>query len=287
MKIGDRVYTVGGSVEVDVKPGETAVVSRTFQAGTGHLTIKDAPAGSVIEINNRGVDSAKAVTAGIEVPSGIANVFVRAPSSQIWTGPVLVKPGLASEQSILDLTWRVPQRTISMKGNEAEWAGFLPFWDSAQNQVAFSGMPGTQIARGFMSRDDKFIYFRYDFADGAPSTNVPKAIKQLDYIQVIYARKTEIIAIVKFGHPVLGSNPGSSLGIHSTSGSWSGLGDGVLSVHIGENMMVVAVPIDKIKTYIKGAPADTKLLVVESTDPGNGRWPDNNATPIRAVDYGF
>ena len=285
IRAGSRMYTVGGPIQVDVRSGETTVVSKTYEQAVAHLTIKDAPTGSIIAIDEENVDSASAVTTGVNVAAGEITISVLSPSSQVWSGHTNVAPGASEERSVLDLTWNLARRNISMKGNKDDWSGLVPIWDSVRNYVTFPGQPGTQITRGFACRDDKFVYFRYDFSNGSPSAKLAPGIAQLDYIQIINTGKGEVTGIVKFGR---GANGTSTLGIRNPSrNQWTGLGDGVLKVHVGEGMMEVAIPLDRIKSYLNGASWDTQIFLVNSVNPSNANWSSVNSTPLRPVGYGF
>src|SRR5208283_5916948 len=101
--VGKRLYTVGDPIQVEVKPGEPTVVSRTFVEGKAHLTVTDAPAGSVLEIDGRKMESGQELTAGVEVPAGTLDVAIDGPNSQKWTGSISPDVGGDVKQSIYSM----------------------------------------------------------------------------------------------------------------------------------------------------------------------------------------
>jgi hypothetical protein len=287
IRVGNRLYTVGDPAQVNVGPGEATVVSKTFVEGRAILTIKDAPPGSVVQIDGNNVDSEKALTSGADVPAGWLDVAVQSPTSQKWTGSAFLTPGKADGLSIYSMTWEIPRRTITMKGNMDDWSGLVPVWTSFSSLSGWPDQPGTHPSRGFACRDDKNLYFRYDFSDGSPRAEISKDIKELDYLQLINTKAGEVMAIEKFMRSPSGAAQKTALGIHPErpgSSAWTNLGDNRISFHLGENAMEVAVPLELIKPYVKGAPAETAIFLMDTYGPGTTL---NGMFKTHTIDFGF
>jgi hypothetical protein len=290
VRVGRLMYTVGDPIHIDVSPGEAALVSRTFAEGKVQITIKDAPAGSSIEINGKSVDSGKALTTGIEVPAGVIDISVQAPDLQKWTGTTFVGPGIVTQRSIYTLTWVLPHRTITIDGKTDDWAGLLPVWDSALNYNTWQDQPGTQIARGFACRDERFVYFRYDFSDGSPRAQLSKLFREvLAYCTILYTKhdRDELHMNINFTRTILGGMATSTdLGAWNPSKKvWTGLGNDKLSYRIGDGTLEIAVALDVIKPYVGGDTAEATFSVANAEHTGN--WLNHNGTDSRILDFGF
>jgi hypothetical protein len=287
---GDRMLTAGPPFEVVVPPGERASVMKQMVEGVAHVTIKDAPTGCTIAIDGKDVDSAQAVTNGIDIPAGQVNVSVTGPDAQLWTGQLNLEPGMVVSRSIYDLVWRVPQRSITLDGTIDAWAGLVPMWNSGENFSAFRDQPGTNISDGYVCRDDKFLYIRFDFSDGTPSTNLSKEFKQVlsysVFIRTDHNRADDIHIRVDFSRKVLGGiSISTSFGVtNKVRKSSSDLGAKSVSFHIGQGNLVVKVPLDLIKPYVSGA---TVIALVVADQDFLANWLRTNTTSTRPITFGF
>ncbi|MGA2641479.1 MAG: PEGA domain-containing protein [Spirochaetia bacterium] len=178
LRVGDRMYTVGDSVQVEVSPGETTLVSETFVEGKGRLIINDAPSGSIVTIDGKSVDSEKILTTGIDVPAGWMAVEVQGPTSQRWTtDTAFVGAGRVSRQSIHEMTAILPRRTISMDGKADSREGIEPSL-IVPSDSTFLGERGIAISRVYMCRNDKDLFWRVDFNKANPLVKHPKAMNE-------------------------------------------------------------------------------------------------------------
>jgi len=286
IQVDKRDYTVGGSIQIDVKPGEMTTVTKTFVAGTSVLKIEDAPAGSVIRIGGKDVDSEKALTTGIEVPAGSLDLNVESPAGQEWHATTFVGAGLETQRSVYSMIWQIPRRTITIDGKTDDWEGLVPIWSVGENFNPYPDQPGTKIEKGYVCRDDKYLYYRYDFSNGSPRTRVSKEFKDLQYIQIISTNEGEVTSIVRFGSSV-GTASGTLLGFQSTRRIWTDIGTSVISYKAGENTLEISVLLSAIKSRLKG-PAQTAYLSVVNADPSNnGHWLSNNRTSALGIDFGL
>ena len=169
LRVGNRMYTVGDNVQVEVSPGETTLVSETFVEGKGHLTIEDAPAGSIITIDGKSVDSEKALTTGIDVPAGWMGVVVQGPDSQEWTDDTtFVGAGRDTALSVSNMALVLPRRTIKIDGKFDDWNGIPPAFTTS-GKIS-SEKKNLWIDRVYLAVDEKNLYMRFDIMDATPSS---------------------------------------------------------------------------------------------------------------------
>jgi len=285
--VGKRLYTVGDPIQVEVKPGEPTVVSRTFVEGKAHLTVTDAPAGSVLEIDGRKMESGQELTAGVEVPAGTLDVAIDGPNSQKWTGSISPDVGGDVKQSIYSMKWHLARRTIAMDGEANAWEGLLPVW-IPEPQTAFPDQPGTTIERGFACRDDTHLYFKYEFANGSPRLELSKVFNELDYVQIISTYSGQVRAITKFHRTLLGgSSTSTTLGLQNPgTRSWLGLGNNVVKFRIGADALEIAVPLRPILAYVKGDFMTASMNVVNARS-SDGNWLAAIRTETRVISFDF
>jgi hypothetical protein len=294
LRVGNSLFVAGDPAPVEVAPGETTLLSKTLVAGKAVLSIKDAPPGSVIQIDGNDVDSQKATTSGIDVTAGWMDIAVQSPTSQKWTGSTFVSPGATNAVSVYSMTWQIPV-VYSMSwmmpkhsNNPQDWAGLTPIWTSVPTHRDWGDQPGTLISRGFACRDDNYLYFKYEFSNGSPRKKLSTGLKELDYVQVIYTKAGEFTVIVKFIQSSFGTSQKIVLGIKDEQKlSWASLPDDKTAYTIGESTLEVAVPLDLVRRYVKGEPAQTGIAIVDSYDPGrNGTLAFGYGMQQRAIDFG-
>jgi hypothetical protein len=178
LRVGNRMYTAGEQAPIEVRPGETTLVSRTFAAGTGHLTIADAPPGSTVTIDGGVVESEKVFTTGIDVPAGWMDLTVQGPASQKWTtGAVFVGADGVTRQSVREMVLILARRTIELDGKTDSWDGIEPVV-TVPPYSTFLGESGIAVSRFYLCRNDKDLFWRIDFKDVNPLVKRPHAMKQ-------------------------------------------------------------------------------------------------------------
>jgi hypothetical protein len=284
LKVGNRMYTAGQPTTVEVNPGETTVVSKELAAGTGHLTIVDAPPGSVVQIDGKEVDSNKALTTGIDVPAGSMNVTVQGPTSQRWNNDALfVGAGGDLRQSVHALSVVLPRRTIQLNGKTDSWAGIEPIVDLSGSSPTFMGDAATAIARVFMCRDDKNLYWRVDFAERNPLLKPPKRMK--------WAIGCELEIPLGSGKQLnLGAsyNSESASRVNSYAGivqsaphQWSDFGFSQ-DFKNSDAMLVERIGLDRISKYLK---EPVRVRFNEGDQPAKDKgWDEYQGTELVTVD---
>jgi hypothetical protein len=278
---GNRIYTAGGPVQLEVKPGDTTLVSKTLVQGKATLLVADAPEGSIIKVDDAPVDSVKALTTGIDIPAGAFDLSVESPGAQKWYGHTFAGLGLTTSRSVYELILQIPHRTIRMDGNPDDWAGLQPTWRNGKNYSYWAGQPGTKITKGYICRDDNYIYFKYEFSDGTPQPRkLSKQITELQYVQNIITQDGELRSITRFV-----SLPGTAgiLGNQSSRG-WTDMGRDWVTFKAGESILEVAVSLTPLKSFLKGLPSPVALQV---WNVANGKLTGRNYTDPQSIDFGL
>jgi len=80
-----------------------------------------------------------------------------------WEGDSGVFPIL-----LKSLRREVPVRTIKVDGKTDDWAALDTILVDASGNDLMPKQPGTDVVALYMARDDKYLYWRVDFADGKP-----------------------------------------------------------------------------------------------------------------------
>jgi hypothetical protein len=283
VEVDGKAYVTEKPGTVEVKPDEQTLVSKTMVPGVGRLTIIDAPAGSSLAVGGTPVPSAEAFTTGVEVPAGQVDVAVNGPAGQKWNQAVNVDLLGSVRESVYAMQWHIPRRTVRVDGNVDEWKGLTAAW-VPERQQGFPSQPGTDLVRGFVCRDDAFLYVRYEFGNGGPSLQLGKDISsELQYMVSISTMQGEIQAKTRF-HRIGGA--GAELGIwHADKGLWQSLSVNAFKYQIGDGSLQVAIPLRLLKPYLTGSLLVMKLLVLN--EDGNGTWLNTIQTDRRQVVFDF
>ena len=278
-----RVYMGGDPFPVEVKPDEQTQVSRTMAEGNGHLTITDAPGGSSLEIDGQPIDSAQAFTTGIAAPAGELDLAINGLGGEKWTQTVNLDVGGDVKESIYSMAWHIQRRTVRMDGNPEDWKGLMPVW-VPEPQTGIPDQPGTDLVRGFACRDDSYLYFRFEFANGTPRTDLAKGIAlELDYVATVYTRSGPIQATTRFRRNQVGGATSLSL-YDPRSQSTRSLGENAFKSQIGESSLEIALPFRLIKSYIASG---VTRLALNVADVGSYGWLASVQTGPRQVEFDF
>ena len=73
----------------------------------------------------------------------------------------------------------VPQRTITVDGKLDDWIGVGPVFFASGDYDPFPKNPGTKLSKGYLCRDDKYLFWRMDLADGKPDTRLWNQVYEL------------------------------------------------------------------------------------------------------------
>ena len=282
VKVGKRLFTVGDPVQVQVNPDETAVVSETFAEGMGQLAIQDSPTGSIVQIDGQTVDAEKALAAGIDVPAGFLDVAVTAPDSGKWTSTIEVDPGKTSWASTHAMTWALPRRTIALDGKPDSWEAIEPLSAMFSDPTAFMGDTKVAMTQVYLCRDDKYLYWRVDFARANPMLAPPPGMKQeIDCQLSFHLDKAKELDL-----GVASLRPGNRLNAYAV------IFDDIkqrVSQRVplaedfktGATMLVGRLRLDEIARYCK-TPVEVTFGLGDN--PGNGNWDQSQISETRLVD---
>ena len=281
---GDGAFTAGPPFQVTVSPAQRLDVVKEMVRGQTHLTIRDAPPGSVVQITGLTVDSEQALTGGVDVPSGVIHLTITSPASQKWYGDTYLEPGKRSFTSIYDLTWQVPQRTISLDKGAEQWSGLVKAWNKGFATQFVTGQPGSQVSGGYLSMDDHSLYVRFEFEDGTPTPKLVRQIKDvLSYGVLIYTNHNKVDRVTVGIRFHGNGSTSTNFGVYNPNAQWTQLG-GQISYRAGPGSLQVAIPLSSIKEYVKGLSLVT-LQIDQENDAGY--WGPWRETASCRVTFGF
>jgi len=280
VKVGNRIYTVGDPVQVVVSPDEETIVSKTFEEGVAHLTFADAPPGSIITIDGKGVDSESALGTGIDVPAGRMEVSIQAPGSQSWVGTVNAEPGRAIRPSIDFMASVLPRRTITLDGKPDSWAGIEPLRGLFKVSTTFMRQTRFAMARVYMARDEKNLYWRVDFGEVNPILKPPKGTAKAIACELSFLLDSGKELNLGANYSELSSRQGSYAGVYDPSKrQWSPL-TFTEDFRNSDTMLVARIGLDRIFSFLKkGIIARFKL----GNDNGS-TWEDYQISELCVVD---
>jgi hypothetical protein len=270
----NRFYTSGGPLTVDVKADERSVVSIPLKPGKATMTVSGAPVGSTLTVDGQGVDLQKASAGGVEIPAGALDIVITSPSQQKWKAEWMLPSGTTRKLDPKDMVPYLPNRTITVDGKIDDWAGLVPLFPSNSSSFTFPNQPGTQISKVFACRDEKMLYFRFDFSNGTPTGTLSKDIDaQLKYVvQVGVEDNNMIFAEVGFDRR---SGTWTNLGVwNGATRSWKNLPMPMfqsMKYHIGDGTLEMQVPFAPLAKYVKDGTPYLMNTVIASAD-AHGNW---------------
>jgi hypothetical protein len=282
LMVGRTYFTCGGPFKIDVQPGEQAVISKSMQAGVANVAITDAPPSSLLTVDGAPVDSRLAFTAGVDVHSGTLDLVVTSPAGQVWKNTVVAGTGRAARWSPDLLVASVPRRTVKGDGRTDDWSGLWPIWLQGPVSDKYPNQPGTRIARAYVCRDDRFLYFRIDFADGTPTLKLsPDVPTRLVYqVQVLLSMGEWLYAemyVDRNGKATSGYGLYNSI---TQKATWLG---GDSRYGIGDSTLELTVPMASIQRYVDGGPRDVVIYVASAA--ANTSWLSNMVTGVCKIDF--
>jgi hypothetical protein len=276
------MYTAGHQAEVEVSPGETTLVSRPLVAGTGHLTIADAPPGGTVTIDGSTADSEKVLSTGIDVPAGWMDVSVQGPTSLKWSDSAFfVGADSDTRRSVNEMNLVLPRRTIQLNGKTDSWAGIEPLSGAPGPHTTFLGERRYAISEIYMCRDEKYLYWRVDYAGKNPVANPPSRTKNgiTCQLTILIDQSRQLQFEDQFWRSNNQTHAYESLYDQAKS-KYSRLSD-TPAVVDSANMLVARVDLAEIKKYCKG-PVSFRFDLANNTD---NNWEEYLSTSRIAVDF--
>jgi hypothetical protein len=175
---------------VTVEPGKRVVYTRTLEVGKGRLRVTDIPKGSTLTIDGDKRDltddsSGSAFFEG-EIDAGDRNVEILN-GNKAWhptQGFAIVEINGSTTTSVkkMRLLTTLQHKSIKLKGKMEDWDGVETIFGPSKNPRPIK-LGGSIIAGGTVCKDDKNIFVRIDFSNGAPDFNYPKCWRSLELFQ--------------------------------------------------------------------------------------------------------
>jgi uncharacterized caspase-like protein len=165
---------------------------------------------------------------------------------------------------------QLERRPIRLDGKADSWSGIEPLYEwSGSSSSVFMGQPGAGIARVYMCRDEKNLYWRLDFDNSNPLRKVPPGVKKGIVVQFsvkIEARKQLNIGLT---FDPWANQVSSWMGIwDEAKASGTNLGNNVLAFNNANTMLAVSVPLDRFIKYCTG-PVRCEVGLANESD---GHW---------------
>ena len=271
---GKIYYDGGGTVRVVVNPDEATKVDRKLAQGKGTFAVLDAPAGSRLSIDGKLIESPEVFTTGIEVATRMMDVNLVVPPYNEWKGTVTTRPREDIRYRKAGMDFVIPNKTIKVDGKVDDWAGIEPVYISTSDVDFFPNQPGTKVARCYLCRDARNLYWRYDFLDGSPS---PKLTADFPIAMVYTLRafvdSPKLVAFdIRFEK---NGNAGSWVGVYNTSTRKANdlVDQNGVSYRIGDSCLEASVALSLISKEIGTTPRSFEFTVAK-TD-AKGGWLSN------------
>jgi len=253
--------TAGSSITVPLRP----------QVMMTSLAIRFAPPGCTVFVN--GEKAGVTPLGEISVKAGWLLVRFEKEGEPTRSLSVTALPGRKNTVAWgkTELTpIRLERRSIRLDGKADSWSGIEPLyeWQGSSSSV-FMGQPGAGIARVYMCRDEKNLYWRLDFDNANPLRKAPAGVKKS--IVALLAMKIEAKKQlnIRLSYDPWANQVSSWMEIwDETKASGTNLGNNILAFNNANTMLVVGVPLDRFITYCT---VPVRCEVNLANDSG-GRW---------------
>jgi hypothetical protein len=144
------------------------------QAAKATLAIRGVPDGYDVFINDEKVGVTP--LGQLTVKAGVLNIrFER--SGESPRGMMIIARPNGTPTAFWggpELPAQLQRRTIALNGNGDGWGGIVPLVDLSGSSSTFMGETGISIARVYMCRNDKDLFWRVDFNETNPLLKRPK-----------------------------------------------------------------------------------------------------------------
>jgi TolB-like protein len=166
------------------------------------------------------------------------------------------------------------------------WDGIEPMFDVSDLELgsilmrSFMGEKAYGITRAYLCRDDKYLYWRVDFAETNPLLKMPKGVKKAIQLEIeIDVGAKGILDIGMIGRPgAPRTNSWMSLG---RGKKWETLEDGPLQFKNAQSMVVARIALSKIEKYFGDGIQRARITLRHLSESGTL---SSLATPSLVVD---
>jgi hypothetical protein len=289
----------------------TGAIAQWVPWAKGYLDVRSDPDGAAIVVDGQDRGVAPLV---LEVDPGIKHhvelkkqdyetygveVNGDAGSKTLLAGsltPVKSTPAPAVAPVVVLAPATTPQNALfkidgSFEGwqNISTWRGIPTLVDLSGASPVFMGDPRLAMAKIYICRDDKYLYWRVDFAGMNPILAFPQGAKRaIDCELTVHFEHTKQMHL---GAQMLQHGPKSFqlpqvvdayVAIHDdATHSWSTLNSSE-DIRNSERAIITRIGIDQILRYCKG-PVLVEFMLGD--DNGDGTWESTQVSETRTVDF--
>ncbi len=276
-----RYYSSPEAVTVNVSPGEQSDLSHQLALVPATLSITDAPPDAAVTVDGTAVDRSRVFAAGADIPAGTLDIVVSTPAGQRWEKGYTSHPGVASTLSVKLMTAMLLRKTIRLDGALDDWEGISPCWQAQSPKLNYPNQPGTQLTRTYVCRDEQYIYWRMDFANGTPSTELSKFIDhRLVYAMRMFMGVESITAELMFDRSL---KTATWVGVINSYTNTTTTLPGGLKWAIGSSTLELALPVSSVQRYFANGPLSVDFDV--ATVSPSGAWITTLASDGVYVDF--
>ncbi len=275
-------YTSANKFSVTVSAEEQATLPVTLVPGKARVRMTGIPAGGTVTADGMSLDPAQlAGKDGVEIPAGQLDLVLTTSAGQKWTRTIIARPGQSDSWDRRTWVASLPRRTIKVDGKVDDWDGILPIWEVTIRSSVFPKQRGTHITRGYLCRDDRFLYLRMDFDDGKPLRDLTTDVKDT----LVYDMQVRVPG----GNLITNISSNRQWGINTWIGFWdsstrigSQIENNASTYAVGESSLELEVPWNFVEKYLKEGQFSASLDVADNGQTG---WNQSLVTDNITIDF--
>jgi hypothetical protein len=290
----------GRAPAVQASSGPRVVVTRAY----GSLVVSAAAAGSLfIDGNPMGELPANAEARIDNVDVGAHAVEIRYSASAVERKDAVVEKGKAIAVAFAykaftssdgktvfsalgdtrDNPRPLARRTIAMSGEVRDWEGIDPIWVAPPGAKPILDQDGSIFQRLYLCRDDKYLYWAFEFASLNPLVKIPAKTPRKIALQlsIEFKEKTSLQLELLFDRE---QNAYSSpCGVWDDAKKlWTDVGVNIIRSKNSTIMSEARIGLGSVEKYARGTlPIYVTIAKIDRT----GNWQDLERTPYRYADF--
>ncbi len=159
---------------ITVEPGQRLSLKEKLYVRNASLKITGIEAGSRLSINGKSYalndTSQGTLIFDGKIPAGIDCAIRLEKGQKVWSLTHNIGTQLVYSYTLSNFTLyhALPRRTIKVDGKDDDWAGIEPTFDPSP-KTNIPKIAGSEIAGGWICRDDKNLYLKISFSNGKPA----------------------------------------------------------------------------------------------------------------------
>jgi hypothetical protein len=251
--VNKRYYLDDPDARVTVLPGQKAVYKKDLQIGRTKLQVLSATKGSSLFLDGQRLPDPAVQAAtqgeGYDMEAGAYELKIVSPSGQSWYSSCLLIPNSPNTYMPFQMGVILAKRTVKLDGKRDSWGDLEPLIDTPMKGSGV--LAGYNISKIYACRDDKFVYWRFDFDGSSPFSQHPKKIEKAVVLQISiqYESRKQLNAGIKYNKQS-GMNE-CYFGIYnSESKNWTDMGNAA-GFKSSKDMLVVRVSTIGLGSYFK------------------------------------